>query len=56
VPTKHKEQLPKNHLDALFYKLKADQLRVIYECISGENGLLKIFSKVENFEDLFLEV
>jgi hypothetical protein len=40
----------------LFYKLKADQLRVIYECLSGENGLLNIFAKVENFEDVFLDV
>jgi hypothetical protein len=43
VPISNKEQSPKNHVDALFYKMKADYLRMIYECLSGDNGLLDVF-------------
>ena len=33
-------QPPKCILNALFYKMKADYLRYIYECLAGDNGLL----------------
>ena len=32
---------PKCQIDAVFYKLKADHFRYIYECLSGESGLLR---------------
>jgi len=41
--TKFKEkdkQLPKCIIDATLYKMKADYLRYIYECVSGEDSLL----------------
>ena len=41
VPLKYlNQQPPKSTLNALFYKMKADYLRYIYECLSGDNGLL----------------
>lgn len=40
VPLKYiTNQPPPYILNALFYKMKADQLRYIYECMSGDNGL-----------------
>ena len=39
-------------MDALFYKMKADYLRNIYECLSGDNGLLQVFDTVQNFEKI----
>lgn len=41
VPLKYKDmQPPKCVLNAILYKMKADQMRLIFECLSGENGLL----------------
>jgi hypothetical protein len=37
-------------LDALFYKLKADNFRYIYECLSGNNGLLYGDTTLKSFE------
>ena len=34
------KQPPKCILNALFFKMKADYMRYIYECLSGDNGLL----------------
>lgn len=33
-------QPPKSILNAIFYKMKADYMRFIYECLSGDSGLL----------------
>lgn len=46
------QQPPKSTLDALFYKMKADYLRYIYECLSGDNGLLYGIDNTENFKEL----
>ena len=35
-----KKQPPINILEALLYKQKADYMRQIYECLSGDSGLL----------------
>ena len=40
-PTK---QPPKSTIDAIIYKMKADYLRYIWECISGDDSLLAQFS------------
>ena len=41
VPLKYiTSQPPPYILNALFCKMKADYMRFIYECISGDNGLL----------------
>lgn len=34
-------QPQKNLLDAILYKMKADYLRYIFECLNGDDGLLK---------------
>ena len=39
-PTK---QPPKCVIDAILYKMKADYLRYIYECVSGDDSLLNEF-------------
>ena len=42
VPLKYSNQQPPIYiLNALFVKMKADYLRYIYECLSGDNGLLQ---------------
>lgn len=58
VPIKNQNaQPPKCILNALFYKMKADYLRYIYECLSGENGLLVDFTlKVSFVEDLEIRI
>jgi hypothetical protein len=33
-------QPPKSILNAIFYKMNADYMRFIYECLSGDSGLL----------------
>lgn len=47
-------------MNAILYKMKADYLRYIYECLAGEDGLLvsstnennfKFFNTPENFND-----
>lgn len=41
VPLKYLTQQPPPYiLNAFFVKMKADYLRYIYECLSGDNGLL----------------
>ena len=52
VPLKDMERQPnKCVLKALFYKLKADYLRYIYECLSGDNGLLYGDTEKRNFKE-----
>jgi len=46
------QQPPKSTLNALFYKMKADYLRYIYECLSGDNGVLYGITNTEDFTDL----
>ena len=42
IPLKDKDVQPPNSiLNALLYKMKADIMTQIYECLSGDNGLLK---------------
>lgn len=46
VPLKYiTSQPPPYILNALFCKMKADYLRYIYECLSGDNGLLAAFPR-----------
>lgn len=45
----------KNVLKALFFKLKADYLRYIYECLSGDNGLLYGDTKKRSFRAAILD-
>ena len=53
VPLKYmNQQPPKSTLNALFYKMKADYLRYIYECLSGDNGVLYGITNTEDFTDL----
>lgn len=41
VPLKYMTSQPAPYiLNSLFCKMKADYLRYIYECLSGDNGLL----------------
>ena len=40
---------PKCQIDAVFYKLKADHFRYIYECLSGESGLLRADTEKQSF-------
>ena len=48
-------QPPQYILDALFYKMKADYLRYIYECLSGESGLLyEDEEKILNLKEYYL--
>ena len=42
-------QPPKCVLNATLYKIKADYLRYIYECLQGEDGLLADNSEKELF-------
>ena len=43
VPLKYiTSQPPPYILNALLFKMKADNLRYIYECLSGDNGLLSL--------------
>ena len=42
---------PKYYIDALFHKLKADQMKFIYECLGGDNGLLTDFDQTYDFSD-----
>lgn len=49
-------QPQRNVLTAILYKTKADYLRYIYECLSGDDGLLvtkdfEIFNTPETFDD-----
>ena len=39
------------HINAIFYKFKADHYRYIYECLSGDNGLLYGDSFEQEFGD-----
>ena len=49
VPIKYQYgQPPKCILNALFFKMKADYLRYIYECLAGDNGLLGGTDKILN--------
>ena len=49
IPTKENSgQLPDYLLKAHICKIKADYLRIIYECLDGMNGLL---SQDERFDD-----
>lgn len=55
VPLKYiTSQPPPYVLNALFCKMKADYMRFIYECISGDNGLLKS-QKADKFVKSFQE-
>lgn len=36
------KQPPLPVIDAVLYKMKADYLRISYECLSGDNGLLNV--------------
>ena len=38
--------------NALFYKIKADHLRYVYECLSGDDGLLFKDLKKRNFKNI----
>lgn len=45
-------QISKSVLNALLYKLKADMMCYLYECLSGENGLLQYLDvDHKNIED-----
>ena len=51
VPLKYiTSQPPPYILDALFCKMKADYLRYIYECLSGDNGLVNVITAGLNKE------
>eukprot|EP00356_Strombidium_inclinatum_P015164 CAMPEP_0170482330 /NCGR_PEP_ID=MMETSP0208-20121228/2393_1 /TAXON_ID=197538 /ORGANISM="Strombidium inclinatum, Strain S3" /LENGTH=402 /DNA_ID=CAMNT_0010755157 /DNA_START=112 /DNA_END=1317 /DNA_ORIENTATION=- len=50
VPLKHLNyQPPQCVINAYLYKMKADYLRFIYECLSGDNGLLNGKEEKESF-------
>lgn len=50
VPLKFSNMQPQKYLiDAYFYKMKADYLKYIYECLDGDNGLLANCDKKHNF-------
>ena len=54
VPLKYKDvQPPKCILNAILFKMKADQMRLIYECLSGENGLL--YGQEQQQREVFAE-
>ena len=54
IPIKFQSQQPPEAiLDALFFKIKADYLRYIYECLSGENGILNGDDEKQTFIDFF---
>ena len=38
-----KRQPPKSTMDAIFHKMKADYLRYIWECLSGDDSILEQF-------------
>ena len=40
-------------MNAILYKMKADYLRYIFECLSGDDGLLN--SEVFQQEEMFLD-
>lgn len=51
VPLKYiHSQQPPYILNALFLKMKADYMLYIYECLSGDNGLLK--DKIDELVDI----
>ena len=49
VPAPKSSQPPTYIVDALFFKMKADYMRYIYECLSGVNGLLAGSQETHNF-------
>lgn len=57
VPLKDpRKQPPKYVLKALFFKLKADNLRVIYECLGYDDGLLSHDKRpLQSFRDIIIE-
>jgi hypothetical protein len=44
-------QISKSVLNALLYKLKADMMSYIYECLSGENGMIQHLGFENRLED-----
>lgn len=50
VPLKYmNQQPPQCVVNAYLYKMKADYLRFIYECVTGDNGLFYGYDKKEVF-------
>lgn len=43
-------QIPQPVLNCWLYKIKADYLRFVYECLSGEDGLLKGCDQKHDFK------
>ncbi len=48
-------QPPLPIVDAMLYKMKADYLRYISECITGDDGLLTNIVESESFDDDLLD-
>ena len=48
----HHKQPPNYVVDAYLYTIKADILRFIYECLSGENGLFSDINEKIDFNKL----
>jgi hypothetical protein len=43
-------------LKAIFFKMKADNLRIIYECLGNDDGLLRFDSRpLQSFRDVIIE-
>jgi hypothetical protein len=57
VPLKDpRKQPPKYVLKATFFKMKADNLRIIYECLGNDDGLLKHDKRpTQSFRDIINE-